>query len=165
MAAMIDDAPDSRAAQFISYGPVKLSPASNKQAGESVYQAQCASCHGVKGSGTPDHGPFGSFPPYLYFQVNRLVPAMAGGTTQDFAARATAGVHTTLPDMTAASQLTSQEWRDLHAFVSSFEGVGIVTVATPVQSTDETTTDESTNDEATADPIPAAPEGGQESTN
>ncbi len=158
MAALIDDAPDKRVAEFMSYGPVKLSPASNKQAGESVYQTQCSSCHGVAGSGSPDHGPFGSFPPYLYFRVNRLVPAMAGGTTEDFASRATAGVHTTLPDMTAASQLTSQQWRDLHAFVSSFEGAGVVTIdmpAPPAETAGETTTEET----------PIAPEAGQESAN
>jgi len=71
--------------------------------------------------------------------------------------RATAGVHTTLPDMTAASQLTSQQWRDLHAFVSSFEGEGVVTIDMPAPSAE--TAGETTEE------TPIAPEAGQESAN
>jgi mono/diheme cytochrome c family protein len=141
MKALVADAPEKRELGFSAYGPVKLSPAANKAAGEPIYQAECASCHGVMGAGTPDHGPFGAFPPYLYLRVNRLVPAMAGGTTNEFAVRATAGVHTTLPDMTAASQLTEQQWRDLHAYVASFEGVGEVIVDMPAPVAPETATD------------------------
>lgn len=136
MAALIADAPERRTIEYISYGPVRLAADTDKRAGEQVYNDTCAACHGAMGAGS-NQGPFGTFPPYLYIQVNRLIPAMAGGTTDAFAQRSTAGVHTTLPDMTAASQLSTQQWRDLQAYIASFEGDGTVMVDTPVM-TDET---------------------------
>ncbi|MEZ4459992.1 MAG: c-type cytochrome [bacterium] len=160
MQALVSDAPEKRQSEFMAYGPVRLSPSSNKAAGESVYNTTCASCHGTLGAGTPDQGPFGAFPPYLYIRVNRLVPAMAGGTTNEFANRSTAGVHTTLPGMTAPSQLSEQDWRNLQAFVASFEGEGTVLVETPV--TEVAPTDGAAPEGgATAEEPATAPENAQ----
>lgn len=128
--ALIKDYPTSRAREFAKYGDVLLHPGADAAKGEAVYNASCASCHGAGGVGSAN-GPYGAFPPYLYLQVNRLVPAMAGGDTASFAQRSIGGVHATLPDMSAASHLTVEDWRNVQAYIARFEGEGTVRVNEP----------------------------------
>jgi mono/diheme cytochrome c family protein len=128
--ALIKDYPTSRAREFAKYGDVLLHAGADAAKGEAVYNASCASCHGAGGVGSAN-GPYGAFPPYLYLQVNRLVPAMAGGDTASFAQRSIGGVHATLPDMSAASHLTVEDWRNVQAYVARFEGEGTVRVNEP----------------------------------
>ena len=108
-----------------------VEPTADKALGEKTYAQNCTTCHGNAGAGTGHLGPYGAFPPYLYLAVDRLVPAQAGGTVEDFAKRTLGGVHATLPNMTSAAQLSTAEWKGLHAFVSGFEGEG--EVIAPVQ--------------------------------
>ncbi len=135
MKFLVEDQPEQRRLEYTRFGAAYVSPTANAQNGASVYTAYCAECHGPNGSGlgagdpnADNLGPHGAFPPYLYLRVNRLIPAKAGGTVKEFATRSMAGVHTTLPNMTAASTLTNTQWTDLHAYVTGFEGEGEVVV-------------------------------------
>jgi mono/diheme cytochrome c family protein len=137
MQFLVEDQPEQRRLEYTRYGAAYVSPTASAQNGAAVYTSYCSDCHGPNGAGLgagdPDAealGPHGSFPPYLYLRVNRLIPAQAGGTVEDFATRSMTGVHTTLPNMTAASTLTRKQWADLHAYVTGFDGEGEVIVGT-----------------------------------
>jgi len=130
MKAMVQDYPTARQRDYNKYGEVLLNRDAKAADGEAIYQASCASCHGAGGVGKA-HGPYGSFPPYLYLQVNRLIPAMVGGDVREFAQRAIGGVHATLPDMTAASHISVQDWGNLQAYIAKFEGAGTVRTVVP----------------------------------
>ncbi len=123
MKAMVKDQAEARLVRLAQYGPVKLSPNADRQHGQQVYVQNCVSCHGVGGAGLRK-GPYGAQPPYFYIKLDRLVPAMAGGTADQFAARSYGGVHSSLPSMTAAALLSKEDWRDLQAYVATFEGEG-----------------------------------------
>jgi mono/diheme cytochrome c family protein len=124
MAFMVEEAPAKRAMQRSKYGVVYLAQGADPVAGEQAYTANCASCHGVRGVGVKHQGPYGAIAPFLYLQVERLVPQAAGGTYEDFARRSAAGVHATLPNMSGAAMLSKQDWKNLQAYVASFEGEG-----------------------------------------
>lgn len=128
MKIMVEEAPNKRAAQRSKYGTVYLSQGADPVAGEQAYTQSCASCHGVRGVGMAGQGPHGAVYPFLYLQVERLIPLAAGGTYEDFAHRAMAGAHSTLPNMSGAAMLSKQDWKNLQAYVASFEGEGEKTV-------------------------------------
>lgn len=128
MQAMVRDQVEDRHIRLTQYGTVQLSPDADAQRGQAVYAQNCATCHGSAGSGQ-NLGPYGAQPPFMYLQVSELVPAMAGGTTEQFAERSYAGAHATLPDMTSAAMLSESEWQDLQAYIATFDGRGEVTTA------------------------------------
>jgi mono/diheme cytochrome c family protein len=156
MKALIKDQVEERVIRLTEYGAPRINPAADPQAGQDLYVENCVSCHGVAGAGRLK-GPYGAQPPYFYMKIDRLVPAMAGGSTEEFAERSYAGVHATLPSMTPASMLSKKEWRDLHAYVATFDGEGKdqVIVESP----------EATDQGATPEGAPAAGQGqGQQPT-
>ncbi|MFW5967362.1 MAG: cytochrome c [Persicimonas sp.] len=120
MQALIEDQPEERIIRSLEYGQPEVDEGADRTRGEQIYAESCATCHGSAGSGGA-RGPYGSLPPFLYIDINRLAPEMAGGTAEDFAQRSYSGVHTTLPEMSSAAMLSQGEWRDLHAYVA---GVG-----------------------------------------
>lgn len=125
MRFMAEDAAEGRERRLATFGVEVYLPAGVDQGkaakrGEELYQATCASCHGASGVGNARLGPYGAAPPYLYLEVSRMSAVTAAGTTQDFAARAMGGLHTTLPDMTGASLLSTDDWRALQVYVASF---------------------------------------------
>ncbi|MFP4597208.1 MAG: c-type cytochrome [Persicimonas sp.] len=128
MEAMIRDQVEERHIRLTQFGTVQLSPEADAQRGQAVYAQNCATCHGSAGSGR-ELGPYGAQPPFMYLQVSELVPAMAGGTAEQFAERSYAGAHATLPDMTSAAMLSESEWQDLQAYIATFDGRGEVTTA------------------------------------
>lgn len=135
MTFLVEDQPEQRRLSYVNYGAAYVSPTANAARGGEVYTSFCADCHGPNGAGldaeSPDSsalGPFGSFPPYLYLRVDRLIPAKAGGTVGEFAERSMAGAHATLPNMTPAATLTNTQWADLQAYVSGLKGEGEVVV-------------------------------------
>jgi mono/diheme cytochrome c family protein len=130
MQALVKDQVEERFIRISEYGPVRLHPDGDSQRGEDLYLQNCVSCHGVAGSGNRK-GPYGAQPPYLYLEVDRLIPAMAGGNAEQFAERSYSGVHATLPSMTSAAIMSKADWRDLQAYVATLEGQGEVTVETP----------------------------------
>jgi mono/diheme cytochrome c family protein len=130
MQALIKDQVEDRFIRMSKFGPVRLHPDADTQRGQDLYLQNCVSCHGVAGSGNRK-GPYGAQPPYLYLEVDRLIPAMAGGTAEQFAERSYSGAHATLPSMSSAALLSKNEWRDLQAYVASFEGQGEITVESP----------------------------------
>lgn len=132
MQALVKDQVEERTIRLSQYGAPRINASADPQAGQELYVENCVSCHGVAGAGRLK-GPYGAQPPYFYMKVDRLVPAMAGGSTEEFAERSYAGVHATLPSMTAAAILSKKDWRDLHAYVATFDGEGKdqVTVESP----------------------------------
>ncbi len=92
--------------------------------GQEVYQQSCASCHGADGSMTEALGPYGAFPPYLFVEMNDLVPASMGGTYRDVARRTLAGPHATIPNMPSVTGLGEQDWKDIQAYIAQFDGEG-----------------------------------------
>lgn len=135
MKFMAEDAAEARERRLITLGSQAYLPAGFDQSkaakrGEELYQASCASCHGTSGVGNPRLGPYGSAPPFLYLEVSRMSAITAAGTTQDFAARSMGGLHTTLPDMTGASLLSTDDWRALQVYVASF-GAEVTITTTP----------------------------------
>lgn len=128
MKAMVRDQVEERHIRLTQFGTVQLSPEADAKSGQAVYAQNCATCHGSAGSGQ-ELGPYGAQPPFMYLQVSELVPAMAGGTTEEFAQRSYAGTHATLPDMTSAAMLSESEWQDLQAYIATFDGRGEVTTA------------------------------------
>lgn len=130
MKALVNDQVEERYIHVQQFGPVKLDPQADPERGAQVYAQTCAGCHGDAGAGERK-GPYGAQPPYLHIKVGRLVPAMAGGTPDAFAERSYAGVHATLANMTGAALLSKEEWRDLQAYVATFEGEAEITVQSP----------------------------------
>ena len=130
MKAMIKDQAEDRLVRLAEFGTVELSPNADPHRGQQVYVQNCVSCHGVGGAGLRK-GPYGAQPPYFYIKMDRLVPAMAGGNAGEFAARSYGGVHASLRSMRSAALLSKQQWRDLQAYVATFEGEGEITVQSP----------------------------------
>lgn len=133
MTFLVEDQPEQDRLGYLNYGPAYVRPTANPQNGSEVYTSYCADCHGPNGAGLDANapnsdalGPFGSFPPYLYLRVDRLIPAKAGGTVEEFAERSLEGVHATLPNMTAAATLTNTQWADLQAYIAGLKGEGEV---------------------------------------
>lgn len=120
MKFLIQDAPQKKSLAR-QYGPIYQYSDSNITYGKDLYDYNCASCHGANGSGSVSK-PYGSYPPYLYLDVDRLEPSLAGGTYEAFAKRSVGGVHATLPNMTGAALFSEQDWKNLQAYVSKFEG-------------------------------------------
>lgn len=123
MAFLAQDQDHERYIQLEGYGAPLLDVDADPIRGEEVFAQSCASCHGNNGSALR-LGPFGAMPPFLFLEVRDLVPASAGGTYRDFAARTIGGPHATLPTMTNVSRLGEQEWKDLQAYIARFEGQG-----------------------------------------
>lgn len=144
------DAAENRLIRLGQYGDPVLAADASAADGQQVYGQMCASCHGSQGAGARNVGPYGAFPPFLYINVGRLVPASVGGTYQDVAARTIGGVHATLPNMTPAASLSEKNWKDLQAYVAGFEGEGSERVTTE-QPVDETTSPADTTGEIPAD--------------
>jgi mono/diheme cytochrome c family protein len=130
MEALIKDQVEERYIRLSELGPVRLDPNGDPQRGQALYVENCVSCHGVAGSGRRQ-GPYGAQPPYLYLEVDRLIPAMAGGNAEQFAERSYSGVHATMPSMSSAAMLSKGDWRDLQAYIATFEGQGEITVESP----------------------------------
>ncbi|RAL21603.1 hypothetical protein DL240_12155 [Lujinxingia litoralis] len=124
------DAADTRLIRLGQYDAPVLAADADASNGQQIYGQMCASCHGSQGAGARNVGPYGAFPPFLHINVGRLVPAAMGGTYQDVAARTIGGVHATLPDMPPVATLSAQSWKDLQAYVASFEGQGSDRVGT-----------------------------------
>jgi outer membrane protein OmpA-like peptidoglycan-associated protein len=120
MKFLIQDAP-SKQLLTRQYGPIYQYDGANATYGKELYDYNCASCHGANGSGSVSK-PYGSYPPYLYLNVNRLEPSTAGGTYEQFAQRSIEGVHATLPNMTSAALFSQQDWKNLQTYVAKFEG-------------------------------------------
>lgn len=125
MRFVAEDVEEDRLVRMASYGPAWIAADANANRGQAVYQLHCQDCHGPRGVGTT-MGPYGASPPYLVVKVNQLEPGLAGGTYQDFAARAIGGAHIAIPDVTRASHIADEDWQALHAYVTSFEGHGEV---------------------------------------
>ncbi len=129
--ALIDDQPEDRYVHLARLGPIQVASDASVERGRRLYEQQCAECHGEGLQGV-ELGPLAvervpeadASTPLLSFEVRGLVPAHAGGNYRDFARRSAGGVHATLPDMTSASLLSEDEWKDLHAYVASVEADG-----------------------------------------
>lgn len=122
MKFIIEDAPARAALRRSQYGPVYRYPEADVMRGRALYDANCASCHGNRGDGARPNGPYGATPPFLYLQVSPLKNTSAGGSFNTFAQRSSKGAHGTLPNMTGAALLSEQDWKDLQAYVASFDG-------------------------------------------
>jgi len=128
--ALIADQPEDRHIEVSRYGPARLAPEANARRGEAIYRDQCADCHGEGLQGDElgplavDRAPSSQLAnPQLYIDVRGLKRGHAGGSFRQFATRASAGVHATLPGMDSAALMTEQDWKDLQAFVAaSVEG-------------------------------------------
>jgi mono/diheme cytochrome c family protein len=129
--ALIDDQPEDRYVHLARLGPIQVASEASIERGRKLYEQQCAECHGEGLQGV-ELGPLAvervpetdASTPLLSFEVRGLVPAHAGGDYRDFARRSAGGVHTTLPDMTSASLLSEDQWKDLHAYVASVDAEG-----------------------------------------
>lgn len=128
MERLTEEQPETRTVRLRRYGPIELAANANAAHGEQVYRNNCRECHGTAGKGR-SLGPFGvervteaDEPlPRLRVQVRGLHPAHAGGTFRDFAERSSSGVHATLPNMSGISMLKARDWKDLQAYVASFD--------------------------------------------
>ena len=130
MRFLVADAAEQRLVNLGRYGGPMLAADADASQGQQVYGQMCASCHGSQGAGARNVGPYGAFPPFLYINVGRLVPAAVGGSYHDVAERTIGGVHATLPNMSAAATLSEQNWKDLQAFIAGFEGEGSDSIGT-----------------------------------
>ncbi len=119
------DVVEHRIIRMKQYGTAWVEAGTNTTRGQRVFEQNCQSCHGPRGVGST-MGPYGAHPPYLVVKVNRLDPGLAGGTFKEFALRSIGGAHTAIPDATGASHISENDWRSLHAYVTSFEGDGDV---------------------------------------
>lgn len=125
MKLIVGDLEERRLIRMKQYGTAWIDGDADATRGQQVYETHCSSCHGPRGVGT-ELGPYGSQPPYLKVQVGQLEPGLAGGTSHEFARRSIGGAHTAIPDITGASHITSEDWANLQAYVTSFEGFGDV---------------------------------------
>ena len=123
MRFLVRDATNARDLKRQSYGPVWRYEGASLEQGQQKYAQYCAGCHGMRGEGknTNSVGPYGAMPPFLYLEVGALKGLDAGGSVEQFATRSAQGVHSTLPDMTGADMLSTEEWQGIQLYVSSFD--------------------------------------------
>jgi mono/diheme cytochrome c family protein len=154
--ALLEDVSEQRDIQLRLYGDPQFADGADPENGRLVYEQNCASCHG-KGLKGHKRGPYGYQPPFFRIRVRPLSWRHAGGTYRTFAQRSLGGVHASLPDAPNTAMLTDSEWKDLHAFVGTFNAPDRIEMSSAsnaqndIDSTDGTGTDNS-NDSAAAAP-------------
>ena len=124
MEFLAGDTDEQRFLRYREYGDPVVHVEADPIAGQQLYQQSCASCHGADGQATESIGPYGSFPPYLHIEPTSLVPASVGGTYEDVAERTLVGPHAALPDRPSVAAFSEQDWMNLQAYITQFEGEG-----------------------------------------
>ncbi len=126
MAFMVEDyeAGEDRFLRHHAYGDPLIEADADPIRGQERYQQSCASCHGADGTAATNLGPYGKFPPYMYIEIDDLVPASVGGTYEEVARRVIEGPHAPLPERPSVAALTDRDWQDIQAFIATFEGAG-----------------------------------------
>lgn len=124
------DADEERFLRYQQYGTPLVYSGADESRGAQIFDMKCASCHGADGQAGAPLGPYGSFPPYLRFELEPLEPAAVGGTYVNVAERVIAGAHATIPDMTPVATFTRKDWQDVQAYLSTLEGAGSERVRT-----------------------------------
>ena len=124
MEFVVGDADEERLVRLRGYGDPMVHTESDPLQGQELFEQSCASCHGADGQSTEPIGPYGKFPPYLHIEPSQMVPASAGGTYEDLARRTIEGPHAALPDRPSVATFSDQQWMDLQAFITQFEGEG-----------------------------------------
>lgn len=122
MKFLVEDAPEQRAIARNNLGPVYRYTEAKADRGQELFAQNCASCHGNRGEGSRSHGPYGATPPFLYLSVGKLQNVDAAGSFEAFATRSNDGVHLTLGDMSGSALLSEQDWKDVQAYVATFDG-------------------------------------------
>ncbi len=121
---LIDDAEQERYVRLLGYGDPVIQQDADFDRGEELFSQSCASCHGAEGQATDSIGPYGKFPPYLSIEPGQLVPASVGGTYEDVAQRVIYSAHASLPDRPTVASYSENDWRDLQAWITTFDGEG-----------------------------------------
>lgn len=124
MEFLVDAQQEQRYLQLHDYGDPIVDVDADPVRGGQLYDQSCASCHGDEGQAIDTLGPYGSFPPYLHIEPRQLVPASVGGTYKDVAERILAGPHAALPDRPSVAAFSEQDWMDVQAYITQFEGEG-----------------------------------------
>ncbi len=124
MQFLADDVEEERFLRFHDYGDPIVHVDADPIRGQEVYDQSCAGCHGADGSADAPLGPYGTFPPYLHIEPAPLVPASVGGTYEDVAQRTIVGPHAPLPNRPSVAAFSEQDWMDVQAYITQFEGDG-----------------------------------------